>query len=120
MVMTEKKKVGFILPQEMIDLVDELAEPLGRKERWVALSAAILAISSMPEAERYYLFRQVRSADGPGGSFANLIALAKSGEVWKEAERHGLHGLRPDLLPRANHGPADAAEYLGKNGKRKK
>jgi hypothetical protein len=82
-----KKKVGFILPGEIIELMDGVAADLGGKERWVALSAAIIALAQLPSDERNELFGAVKAQDRPGGSFATLIAKTKWGQSEARAQK---------------------------------
>lgn len=95
-----KKKVGFILPDEIIALMDGVAADLNGKERWVALSAAILALANLPADERNELFGDVKREDRPGGSFATLIAKTKWGQADARAQKASPRGRIIGVNPR--------------------
>lgn len=77
-VVTKKKKAGYLLPIDLLDAFDALAETRGnKKEKWRVVGAALTMFMAASEDEQNDWIREVTTASLPGGSFERLIVAAK-------------------------------------------
>jgi hypothetical protein len=67
---------NFSLPAPIRDAFYEMADTLGKKDRWVVISAAILMLLEADEPKRRAYFGRVYSAK-VGEGFASLVDKAK-------------------------------------------
>jgi hypothetical protein len=95
MLVAEKKNVNFNLPPEIHAQFERIVEGVGGKQKWVAISAAVLMlIEADAEVRRHYL-QSVVAAE-VDNSFEELIERARSGDLRWESDH------RPKrTLPRA-------------------
>jgi hypothetical protein len=77
-VMTEKRKTGFLLPVPLLDALREVAEHVGNKQQWQVIGAAILLLREQPERTQIDYIRKVGGAELAGGSFEDLVEEARS------------------------------------------
>ena len=73
----EKKKVGLFLPVPLADELDQLTARVGKKQKWLIVSAALIRFLQSDENTQNELIRRVKIADLPGGSIKHLIASAR-------------------------------------------
>jgi hypothetical protein len=71
-----KKKVGYFLPQEVIDAMEKVrARTVAKREKWLVVSAAFAMFlhASADEQDLYVALAQI--ANGPKGSFESLLKM---------------------------------------------
>jgi hypothetical protein len=72
-----KRQFNSTLPDEVeTAFAKEVVARVGIKNKWEAVTAAVVAFLSLSEAEQNAAIQRVRQADGPGGSFKDLVNLA--------------------------------------------
>lgn len=91
MLVAEKKPVNLSLPLPLLEQFEGITDKLGGKEKWVAMSAAMLALLDLSEEVRRELLARVAGA--PMRGFNDLVEQARAGEL--------LEGIRRSLDPSA-------------------
>ena len=82
MVVATKTAVNLSLPDEVRTEFDALTKPLKAKQKWLAHTAAMLALLNLPADVREALMSKVASADaGFVATFEQLIAQCGKGEL---------------------------------------
>ena len=92
--MVQKEKRNFSIPAEVLEAFDEAIESLGKKEQWVATTAALLLLIEMPEEQRTELYGRVFTAS-VGDSLRELL---------REAERKSKSTKYDATVPPARAG----------------
>lgn len=72
---SKKKKVGYLLPREVVAAFRQACSRLGvrNKEQWLAVGAAIVLFIEVGEEAQQDAIQRIKSADLPGGSFEKLM-----------------------------------------------
>jgi hypothetical protein len=74
MFVAAKKKAGFLLPVDVLEELDYLSCGLSGKEKWIVVSAGIMALGRLPVADRNRIYSQIKAADVPGGDMRPLLS----------------------------------------------
>jgi hypothetical protein len=80
--MEEKKKVGYFLPQPVIDAFEVVAGRMrSKREKWIVICAALIYYLEAPLHVQNDFIRRVKNADSPGGTFKGLVKVATNRSV---------------------------------------
>ena len=91
-----KKAVTLGVPEPLLQVLAELNETVGNKQKWMVFSAAILAFLEMPPRLREAYITETALADMPSGSWPQLIRRARSGDLRRRTEDSTIAGsIRP-------------------------
>jgi hypothetical protein len=108
----QKRKSGFLLPVDLVDAAMRQFEGrIDGKSKWLVVSAGLLSLMELPEAEQNEYIRRLKNADSPGQTFAALVNQA---EALRRGRETGRGARRPRVLI---HDPEEEVPAGGRRGR---